>query len=59
MTPQAWRIYHNDAVNKTELTSSPTRVKKAREAGLTVVELVEKEVENKGIPPTYETVKGR
>lgn len=40
--PQAWRIYHHDAMNKTELTSSPSRVKKAREAGLTVVELVEK-----------------
>ena len=39
--PQAWRIYHHDAMNKTELTSSPSRVKKAREAGLTVVELVE------------------
>lgn len=45
-SPQAWRIYHHDAMNKTELTSSPSRVKKAREAGLTVVELVEKPKDN-------------
>lgn len=39
--PQAFRIYHNDALNKTEVTTSPARVKKAREDGLTVVELFE------------------
>lgn len=39
--PQAWRIYHLDAVNKQELTQSPARVKEAREAGRVVVELVE------------------
>ena len=43
---KAWRIYHNDAFAKTELTSSPARVKKAIEDGLTVVELVEKQSQN-------------
>lgn len=42
MTNQAWRIYHNDSIAKTELTSSPARVKWAKEQGHRVVELIDK-----------------
>lgn len=45
MSKKAWRIYHNDAITKTELTQSPERVRQAREKGLKVVPLVELPIE--------------
>ena len=41
MSKKAWRIYHNDAITKTELTQSPERVRQARENGIKVRELYE------------------